>query len=119
MKKTILVIGLVLLSCTAFSQLSEWGISKCKAYARNKWGKDHTMVQCEFNLQVIAGEEFTETFDKMGCVNEKPTTLSDECLIFLQAYAEWSDEETGWVQWDKALLQAKKQVKEYKSKNPW
>jgi len=115
MKKVILLLVMLLVSLLAFPQLNDGAKAKCKAYAKDKWGTNYSMVQYEYNKQVEAGNEFMIGYVRLGCFDKEPKDFSDECTIYLDAYAKWSDEYTGWVQWDMVLYEAKKQLEAYQN----
>ena len=114
MKKIILSLIIMLISSAVFCQLNDGGKAKCKAYAKQKWGMDYEMIQYEYNRQVEAGNEFFVLYNKYGCgTYEKEEDISEECMILITAFAEWSDEGTGYVQWDMVLYETKKQMEAY------
>lgn len=116
MKKIVLFLFFLLCNLTLFAQmqLNDVAKSKIKANAKNKWGSDWEMVKYEYDKQVEAGNEFFEIYNKYGCdINSETKNISDECLILIQAFAKWSDEGTGWVEWDMVLYETKEQLEAY------
>jgi hypothetical protein len=114
MKKTILLLGILLLSLTAFSQLNNEAKYKCKSYAKEKWGTDYSMVEYEYNKQIEAGDEFFVYYGIYNCgQGGEEKDFSEECMILIQAFAKWSDEGTGFVQWDMVVYEVKKQLEAY------
>ena len=104
----------MLISSVCFCQLNDNAKAKCKSYAKEKWGTDYVMAQYEYNKQVEAGNEFFVLYGKYDCgsyTNEQD--IPEECMIIVEAFAEWSDEDTGYVQWDRVLYQTKKQMEAY------
>jgi len=116
MKKIILLILLLVSNLLIFAQLNDDGKAKIKANAKNKWGTDWEMVQYEYNKQIEAGNEFLELYNKYDChKNSETKNVSDECMILVQAFAKWSDEGTGWVEWDMVLYETKEQLEAYQN----
>lgn len=114
MKKIILLLGILLLSLTAFSQLNNEAKAKCKSYAKQKWGTDYSMVEYEYNRQVQAGDEFFVYYGIYNCgAAGEEKDISEECMILIEAFAKWSDEGTGYVEWDMVLYETKKQLDAY------
>lgn len=115
MKKIIITIMIMLFSIAAFCQLNEAGRAKVKDYAKSKWGTDYEMVQYEYNVQLEACAEFFKLYDKFGCgfYSGKEEKISDECMILIEAFAKWTDENSAWVEWDMVVYEVKKQLESY------
>lgn len=114
MKKVILLLVMLLVSLLAFPQLNDGSKAKCKAYAKDKWGTDYSMVEYEYNRQVQAGEEFFVYYNIYNCgAAGEEKDISEECMILIEAFAKWSDEGTGYVEWDMVLYEVKKQLEAY------
>lgn len=114
MKKTILSIMLILSSLILSAQLNDVSKQKCKSYAYNKWGTDYEMVQYEYNKQVEAGDEFFVYYSIYNCgAAKEEKDVSDECMILIEAFAKWSNERTGYVEWDMVVYEVKKQLESY------
>ena len=110
MKKLILFVVMALICATSFGQLNDKAKADIKEYAKDRWGTDYSMVKYEIDKQTQAGDEFMLMYKENNCFDKGD---SDICIIFIEAYAKWSDENTGWVQWDMVLYELKKQLDAY------
>jgi hypothetical protein len=106
MKKLYSLLFIMLFSVMAFSQVNISTKNYIRAYAKDKWGSDCDKVNLEYEIQLNAATNFYGIYNQFGCdKNSETKDVSYECLVCIMAYAKYSDEGTGFVQWDKVMLE--------------